>query len=52
MSRLEDELRAALLAGTRPIEPAPDLFARVEEGGWQATRKPLGDRLQAARSQG
>ena len=28
------------------------IFARVEEGGWQATRKPLGDRLQAARSQG
>jgi hypothetical protein len=31
MSRLEDNLRAALIAGTRPIEPAPDLFARVEE---------------------
>jgi hypothetical protein len=31
MSRLEDNLRAALLAGTQTVEPAPDLFARVEE---------------------
>ena len=31
MSRLEDNLRAALLAGTQTVEPAPDLFARLEE---------------------
>ncbi len=31
MSRLEDNLRAALLAGTQSVEPAPDLFARLEE---------------------
>jgi hypothetical protein len=31
MTRLEASLRAALLAGTEPVEPAPDLFARVEE---------------------
>jgi len=28
------------------------LFARIEDGGWQSTRPAVGDRLQAARSQG
>lgn len=32
MTRLEEKLRAALLAGTEPVEPAPDLFERLEEG--------------------
>ena len=31
MSRLEENLRAALIAGTQPVEPADDLFARLEE---------------------
>lgn len=49
MSRLEDELRAALLAGTRPIEPAPDLFARVEEGlARQRSRQSWRRRILAA----
>jgi hypothetical protein len=30
MSRLEDRLRDALHAGTDDVEPAPDLFARVQ----------------------
>jgi hypothetical protein len=30
VSRIEDDLRAALIAGTQHTEPAPDLFARVE----------------------
>jgi hypothetical protein len=32
MTRLEASLRAALLAGTEPVAPSPDLFERVEEG--------------------
>jgi hypothetical protein len=30
MTRLEDQLRAAMHAGLDPVEPSPDLFARLE----------------------